>query len=354
MQRNRGRDPDRAVRLVDLDGSDQAANVAAIDWRDYERPMPQVLAMLAASREGAFYDIGANTGFYAVLLGRFALASPVRCFEAVPAIAQICRTNLAANRLGVEPVVMAVGSSIGHAELYLPPDNHGLIETSASLLPDFKDVIARKVTVPITTLDVYNASVGGERVGLIKVDVEGAEDQVLLGAAALTASSRPYFTVELLPRSNWGVIDSFLEQHDYASIPLSSASTFAPARRTSFVPDAHNHLLVPRELLGDTLSRLATLSEDRTVERALEGEDPARAFSIDAEVDRLSYLACRDASRRLRSRLLAGHQLGTSDLGAALEAARRAREELDRVHASTSWRVTRPLRALGRLRRSHR
>lgn len=348
MRLMRGRTPEqRAVRLVDLAGTDQAANAAAHDWRSYEEPLPQVLAMLAASRQGAFYDVGANTGYYSVLIGRLGLASPVRCFEAVPSIARLCQANLTANQLSVQPTVQAVGAAIGTVDLYLPPSTHGLVETSASLLEDFKETVAQKLRVAITTLDAAHEAFGGEDVGLVKVDVEGAEDQVLEGASALTGRCRPYLTVELLPRSNWEAVDRYLRTHDYVAVPISSRRVFVTTSRTAFHPDAHNQLLVPGELADDVMRMLASLDDDRTVEDSLQREDPLKALTIDAEVDRLSYAAWVEAVEVLRREFAPGAPRGTPLAGLFRSAVDvRYRQELGHVYASTSWRVTRPLRDL--------
>lgn len=323
-------DAQRAVRLIDLAGTDQAANAAAVDWRSYETPLPQVVAMLGARRSGAFYDVGANTGYYTVLMGRYGLAQTVRCFEPVPAIAEMCRTNIRANQLEIEVTEAALGSSSGVVELYLPPAEHGLVETSASLRPDFKESIATSLRVPMITLDGFNESVGGEGVGLIKVDVEGAEDQVLAGANELTEHFRPLFTVELLPQSNWDAVDSFMLRHGYVVIPISNSSGFEIRRNASFVADALNQLLVPHEEAEDTLALLRNIEQDRTLDEAMRREDPGRALMIEAEVDRRSYAAWVDAHRS------PNHRSETA-------------QELQEVYASTSWRVTRPLRAFGRL-----
>ena len=55
------------VRLLQLGARDQAGEG---DWREYEQPLPEVLIALAQKLPGAFYDVGANSGFYAILLGR--------------------------------------------------------------------------------------------------------------------------------------------------------------------------------------------------------------------------------------------------------------------------------------------
>lgn len=295
--------PDRAVRLIDRADRDQAARVASTDWLAYERPLPQVVALLAPHRSGAFYDVGANTGFYSVLLGRFSLVPAVRCFEPVPSIAQMCRENLAANLVLTDVHELAVQATAGTVTLFLPPADHGLIETSASLLPDFKESVASSMTVRATSLDAFNADADSEDVGFIKVDVEGAEDRVLAGAHAITSRCRPYFAVELLPRARWDEVQGFLQRHSYGIIPLRASGDFQTRTQAVFVPDGHNQLLVPEELVPETEALLGSLHRDRTIEEAQGREDPLRTLRIDAGVDRRNAEAWMQEARRAQAAL---------------------------------------------------
>jgi FkbM family methyltransferase len=54
----------------------------------------------------------------------------------------------------------------------------------------------RTVSVPVTTLDTAWAELGRPVVSIIKIDVEGAESQVLAGAPELLAAHRPHILLE--------------------------------------------------------------------------------------------------------------------------------------------------------------
>jgi len=138
------------------------------------------------------YDVGANTGFYSALVGRLSPTTVVRAFEPIPAIADFARENLAIAGLDVDRVTLeqaALSDRPGTAELFLPPEIPGRIESSASLLSDFKPTVVESVTAATETLDGANERFSGERVGLIKIDVE--DDALALDPVAWVDGLNP-------------------------------------------------------------------------------------------------------------------------------------------------------------------
>ena len=148
---------DARIRMHACGGRDQVVRQAmASGWRSYEAPMPLVLSRLITARPCAFLDIGANTGFYA-LMAAHAGAAQVRAYEPVPAIASILAANIAhsfgPDTAAVQLHRLALSDRCGEAELFLPDQGHGLIETSASLNPEFRAVHSGAVRVSFATLD---------------------------------------------------------------------------------------------------------------------------------------------------------------------------------------------------------
>ena len=168
-------------------GRDQVATtIARTGWRSFELPLPQVLAAVAAEAHGAVYDVGANTGFYALLARNVNRRVAVRAFEPFPPVLELLQRNVVVNGSTVDVVPAAVGAEAGRATLYIPEQGHGLVETSASLDPSFKEGHHDgTVEVDVVTLDEFNAGFGSERVALVKIDVEGMEHAVLTGAEGL-------------------------------------------------------------------------------------------------------------------------------------------------------------------------
>jgi len=161
-------------------------------------------------------DVGAHIGFFtmhmAALVGA---AGAIHSFEPFDPNADLLERSVAENRFGdrVSFQRAAVGAATGSAILTFPVET--LNSGGAYLLRDGTPPLTgnQKQDVPIVALD--DVTVRG-RVRLIKMDVEGAEPQVIRGAARLLAEHRPVILSELHPtqlaRASGVTPDQFLDQ----------------------------------------------------------------------------------------------------------------------------------------------
>lgn len=141
-----------------------------------------------SNRETAV-DIGANCRYYSIELLKY--FDQVYAFEANPSHA----AGLAKLGHSISVFNTGLSSQKGRATLYIPVVGDLALEGWASLneehLPHADSHI--KVDVPVDTLDSY----GLTRVGFIKIDVEGHEDKVLLGARNTLIKNSPVLLVEI-------------------------------------------------------------------------------------------------------------------------------------------------------------
>lgn len=135
------------------------------------------------------FDLGAHHGLYTLLASKKVGASGrVVAFEPSPRELSRLRLHLRLNRchnVRIEPV--ALGSQEGTAELFVPLGIHTGFN---SLRPPKVKEPVRRVTVPMTTLDSYVRQQGIAGIDFIKMDVEGAELEVLKGGASLLGGER--------------------------------------------------------------------------------------------------------------------------------------------------------------------
>src|SRR5205814_4168836 len=128
-------------------------------------------------------DVGANVGYYTLLAAScVGQTGKVFAIEPSPHAYARLREAVAHNVLShVVTLKAALGSARREGVLYMPPSgNH-----SPSLVPCDRQ---ESVRVPLRTLDDCLEEWGVEKVDLLKMDVEGFEPQVLLGArSALSA-----------------------------------------------------------------------------------------------------------------------------------------------------------------------
>ncbi|MGA7490730.1 MAG: FkbM family methyltransferase, partial [Xanthobacteraceae bacterium] len=141
--------------------------------------------------DAVFVDIGAHIGthtIYALRTGRFARAV---AFEPEPRNAALLARNLEANGLAHAAIVVpkAAGAAPGIGELHLHPRNTG---AHAIDEPPSVDGLA-SLSVPVARVDDELEALGlaFDMIGLVWVDVEGYEPQVLDGLERLIARSVP-------------------------------------------------------------------------------------------------------------------------------------------------------------------
>lgn len=193
----RGQSPPRALRqnvevwwgpgLTATINPSEDGSLAALylmQWSD-----PALLPVLEECLEPGdfFVDVGANIGIYSTWAARLVGQSGrVVAIEPTPwtrrVLEQLCARNDLQN---VDILPWAVSSSAGTIELMVTPGASGL---TSSLRRDGEPFVAETRALD----DV----VGSSRPRLVKIDVEGAELDVLAGASRVLAEIRPVVVFE--------------------------------------------------------------------------------------------------------------------------------------------------------------
>jgi FkbM family methyltransferase len=140
-----------------------------------------------ASRGVNVVDIGANIGYYTILASR--LAGPdkrVFSFEPQANMVNKLRRNIEANALrNVEVFSCALADKPGTVAFNLPAEG---IEAFGSMHANGRFKVAKTVDVETDRLDDVLERLGNPKIGLVKMDAEGAELLILRGAAKLLSS----------------------------------------------------------------------------------------------------------------------------------------------------------------------
>ncbi len=131
-------------------------------------------------------DVGANIGMFSAL-SVFMGARKVYALEPVPETFEMLKSTIALNGLGgvVVPLNVAAGDSDGFGEINydFPGDSHASIGLYHNKTPG-----RRVQRVKILKLDSF---LHGKQVDFIKIDSEGYEKEVLLGAKTLLRKHKP-------------------------------------------------------------------------------------------------------------------------------------------------------------------
>jgi len=202
-------------------GDDWVSN--QVFWRGWSGYEPESTPLFYGLATGSrvTLDLGAHVGFYALLAGHANPAGKVYAFEPMPVTFARLRANIALNGLpNVVAVNSAVGGAKGVAEFYHGPTD---IPCSCGLSPDIfapgSEVSSFEVLV--TTVDDLVREEGLQGVGLVKIDVEGAELDVLRGMAETLRRDRPEVICEVWGGPGPEMLD-FLAAHGYRAYSLDS------------------------------------------------------------------------------------------------------------------------------------
>jgi FkbM family methyltransferase len=244
-----------AISMLECSGRDQVAKQAStFGWSNFEPPMPELFYLCVKKAKGLVLDIGANTGFYSILAAAARPDLKILAFEPDPTVRPILEGNLKMNGLGdrVSLFSTALSDRIGKADLFIPSQEHGLVETSSSLERTFKKTHSAVVQVEVDTLDnIFSGQRNClRRISLLKIDVEGHESSVLRGAAAIIKRHRPVIFIEVLPEADFTFLNAFVKANAYKDIRLTSAGVTAPFDEVElFEPLSWNHVFAPAEKL---------------------------------------------------------------------------------------------------------
>ena len=201
-------------------------------------------------------DIGAHHGFYSLLAShKVTPTGKVIAFEPSPRERRRLIWHLRLNRrrnVRVEP--LALGSREGTAQLFVV---RGRDTGCNSLRPPRVAEPVYPIEVPIVRLDDYLERQGITHVDFIKMDVEGAELEVLRGASLLLSRKpRPVWMMEVqdIRTEPWGYraaeIFDFLVARNYNWFSVDKNGTLIPCS----APDRYrwdNLVAVPRERLPE-------------------------------------------------------------------------------------------------------
>lgn len=156
---------------------------------------PEVSSIVRASvREGmTVLDVGGHIGYYTLLLAKcVGKSGRVFSFEPSPENFELLDRNIRLNHVTqVEALPLAVFSSKGISTITIP--DGGSNSGGASVI---SQVGAREFQVETITLDNFCAE-RNIRPEFIKMDVEGAEFNVLLGGEATIRNCRPQMLIEV-------------------------------------------------------------------------------------------------------------------------------------------------------------
>jgi FkbM family methyltransferase len=200
--------------------------------------------------DAVVWDIGANLGLFAFPAALKARSGRVYAFEPdVDLAANLARgVRLTRNRgLPLAPLCLAVSDADGTATFEVSKFSRAMNRLAGvGAWNDASIVTQERRSVPTLRIDTLAKSLAPPSV--VKVDVEGAELQVLAGGRATIAAHRPVLLIEA-PKELSSGLKTFFAVHDYVML---DGGADPPVARDE---PAWDTVAVPREKLATGMRR---------------------------------------------------------------------------------------------------
>lgn len=230
---------DEYLRLVIPENDLRTASFTILANGQYEDLLEDVIFRLA-STSSKFLDIGANMGFYSVGASMIGKNLEVMAFEPNPSIRESLKQNIELNHVekNIEILEFALSDFIGDATFSVPAFTGSGGGSLKNLHPE--EGSPSEFSVKVEKLDNLRSQTFGT--DLIKIDVEGAEFQLIKGGIETIRENRPTIVVELLRKwmkpfesTPQDVVD-FLTEFDYICFAVGSITM----KETTLINDFTN------------------------------------------------------------------------------------------------------------------
>jgi FkbM family methyltransferase len=178
-------------------------------WAKHEPETPYLADLLSGAP--VCLHVGASDGRHTYVMTQVAPKARIHAFEPSAFTFEVLKLCMAWHGIGgqVTPVHAAVADKPGELLLVTPKKMSGRMGRAYAFVaeqapegaarPDLQDQGADLQPTPVITLDAYCAQHGVGQVDFIRMDIEGAEQRALEGAAGILDRDRPHVLIEIHP-----------------------------------------------------------------------------------------------------------------------------------------------------------
>ena len=177
-------------------GDHRIAPIEVLNFFDYEKDESDMIENLICfgSEKKNFFDIGANIGWYSIMVAKSNRNVLVHSFEPIPKTYQSLVKNVDLNSLpNISTHNFGFSDKSGEFDFYYYPEGSGNASSANVTGRSDTEVVKCKVK----TLDEY-INKSNEQIDFIKCDVEGAELLVFKGGIDAIINSKPIVFSEIL------------------------------------------------------------------------------------------------------------------------------------------------------------
>lgn len=182
--------------LIEVDPSDfRTAPIEILNFNEYE-PNEMSIVRLLSPHIDTMLDIGANVGWYSLVIGSLNKSACIHSFEPIPDTFARLEKNCLLNKcVNINCHNYGLSSAPGSFPFYFYPE--GGINASMRNLSGREDAVV--VQCQLSTLDQFSLQyLANSRCDFVKCDVEGNELSVLEGGNSFLTQHKPILFLELL------------------------------------------------------------------------------------------------------------------------------------------------------------
>jgi len=203
-----------------------------------------------AATSNTIFDIGSNTGIYALLAKAANPQANIFAVEPLPRIYHILEKNNAINQFDINCLNYALSDFDGEATFYDVDTLLGDV-SSASLSKNFQQNQI-ELQVPVKRLASLVEELDLKQIDLLKIDVETFEPQVLKGFEPYLQQFKPALLIEVLNNKIGAQIEAAVQDLDYLFFDIDDEKGLF--QKAHITKSTHfNYLLCSKE-------KVATLS----------------------------------------------------------------------------------------------
>lgn len=209
--------------------------------------MVDLLAKLLPLRPGAFFDVGVNVGQTLVKVKSIDPDREYVGFEPNPTCIFYVQNLIKVNSFN-HCTLLPVGLFTEDCVLSLDLFSDDATDSSASLIKNFRpgNSVRSRIFVPVFEFHHLTTVLDEKSVGLVKIDVEGAELEVVKSLLQMIKHDKPIILIELLPVYSHGNVFRKNRQEELEQILAGIDYAILRVEKTS--ANAFSGLTVIREI----------------------------------------------------------------------------------------------------------
>lgn len=174
-------------KLVIDPAKDQGVELSLFESGTYEKGILHFIKTHYDPKR-SFVDVGANIGLMSIFCAKKFPGANVIAYEANPETFEILEQNALINNIDIEMHQLACGENPGTATIY---DNWSINRGGASIKVQAENAIESEVEMIVLDDQLQSTP------GMIKIDVEGFEYEVLKGLKRTIETSHPTLIIEV-------------------------------------------------------------------------------------------------------------------------------------------------------------